>query len=284
MTTIFNLRGTFGYGMHGCGYYKGTKHANTYEGFKYWRSRGESFIEVDIARTLDGRYVALAHKMITRDLRRLEINDFSATDVFTHNWYMRQVLFCKSTNGLTPMDVKMIINELKEDKDLIVMFDLYGMWLQEETELFSKYLLQINDDERLFSRILVEAYNQDMINGINNASNGEIPIIYCVHEDSAGAHHQFLSASVLNMNNIYCISYPWSYHERYAGELEEFASNNFIIVSLSKDNRYAKKMQRGGVNIALVDNIYHKGDFLIKYPIYLAGRLKNLLVQKMLKT
>lgn len=285
MTSVYDLKGKFQYGMHGLGFFKGTKHANTYDGLQYWLSEGVKFMEVDVAPTIDGQYVALAHMMKHHDLLRLEISELGGSDVYTHSWFMRQKLFGQTTKGLRPLDIAMIVDELRKSEHLMVMFDLYGMWTFEETVLFTKNLLNIIDrDKDLVSRMLVEAYNQEMIDGIKKASNGEISIIYCIHEDSAGAHHQFMPASTLEEQEIRHISYPWTYVKQYPGELEEYAAKDFIIVSLSKDNRYAKEMQRRGVNIALVDNIYHTKDFIVKYPQYLMERVKNLLVQRRLRT
>lgn len=51
MITVEKLKGSKLYGMHGCGYYAGTVHANTFEGFEYWQRNGVKIIEVDISQT-----------------------------------------------------------------------------------------------------------------------------------------------------------------------------------------------------------------------------------------
>lgn len=269
MRTIFDLKGGFQVGMHGCGCYAGTVHSNTYDGFKYWLNKGIKVMEIDISNTSDGKYVALAHKMSPMYLRRLEICDYSEKNAFSHDWFMGMKLFPYSTKGLRPLDVEMILVEMLHDENLLIMFDLWGMWSFQEAKAFSSYLLsRTNDNNHLKNRMMIEAYNQNMILGIKEGAKGSIPIIYCVRDDSAGQNHTFMDVETLKSLGIKCVSYPWKYKDECPGEFEDFVSNEFVVVSVTKDASLKKKMQVGGGK-CYVDRCLQEKERVYKNPCIL---------------
>lgn len=285
MRTVNDLRNSFNIGVHGCGFYAGTQHSNTLEGFKYWQRKGIKIIEVDISITSDGKHVALAHKMMPTYLKRLEIYDFEDKNAYTHDWFMNQKLFRYSTKGLHPLDLKTIVDELSADEDLIVMFDLYCLWSEDDAYNFTQELMSyIGNRSNIRQRILIEAYCQNMIQGIRNASDTEIPIIYCVRDDTAGGHHQYFSPTELKRKGIVFLSYPYHYTERYPGEITQFASDSsFVLLSYCKDRRRVNDCKNlGGAKIVLVDFFAQKTDFIIQYPLYIVGRVKNRLIQSVI--
>ena len=284
MTSVYDLRGKFLYGMHGCGYYKGTKHANTYEGFKFWQSRGIKIMEVDISKTSDGEYVALAHKMTPEYLRRLEITKFDDNDAFTHSWFMNQKLFRYSTKGLHPMDLQLLVEEMASDEQLMVMFDLYGLWTSEETKQFTEKLnCIIGNNDLIQQRTVIEAYNKNMIDGIRSVADNAFPIIYCIRENSAVGNHEWLKPEQLKNQGISIISYPWHYSRLYEGEMGRYVAQEFLVFSYCADNEQIENCRLGGANIVLVDVLFTKSNRFYKYPIYLYGRLKNKIVQKLIR-
>lgn len=281
MRSVFDLKDNFRIGMHGCGYYAGSIHANTYEGFKYWQRKGVKIMEIDISKTIDGKYVALAHKMSPMYLHRLEICDYSDKNAFTCDWFLHQKLFRYSTfRGLHSMDVAQVILEMTEDHELIVMFDLYGLWSKDETFDFTCYLCDLaKQNPGLLCRTIVEAYNQDMIDGVKRAANESVPIIYCVRDDN-NKEHQWKSPSELLAQKIKIVSYPWRYMSVYPGEVTKFNKDNFILFSYCADNRDVEcAYQKQLVNVVLVDNVINQN----RRAIYVLRRLINRLVQKIIR-
>ena len=283
MRSVYDLKDGFHYGMHGCGYYAGTKYSNTYDGFKYWKSKGIKIIEVDMALTSDGKYVALSHKMDPECLRRLEIYDYSDKNAFSHAWFMDHKLFPYSTRGLKPLDLNLILEEMKHDEDLIIMMDLSGMWTEQETQHFANELMNlIGSDKYLINRIMVEAYNQGMIDGIKKGSNDLAPIIYCGRGSRKEGVYQFQTPQELLDQGIKIISYPQHFTYAHPGEIEGFMKKDFIVLSYILNEKWLSKME--GVNIALVDVLYTNGwDKFFMYPIYVFKRARCKIYQKVLR-
>ena len=124
--TVFDLKNGFQYAMHGNGAYKGLRQTNTLDALLYWYNKGVRVFEIDMARTDDNQYVAVAHDMKDKSLRRLEI--FNPPKYRTAEWFMQQKLFSVSTKGLKPLSLQSIVNILKEHQDMIIMLDLFGMF------------------------------------------------------------------------------------------------------------------------------------------------------------
>ena len=199
------------------------------------------------SQTTDGEFVALAHKMTPEYLRRLEIRSFDDKDVFTYGWFMRQKLFRYSSRGLHPLDLHSIIDEIRRNNDLIVMFDLCGLWSFEEAKNFtSKLNYYIGSDMHLIHQTLIEAYNQNMIDGIQAVKEARYPIIYCVRDNSTGGNHQWMSPDELAKQEIEFVSYPWHYAGLYDGEMKQYVDNNFTIFSYCADRRKVGECRLGG--------------------------------------
>jgi len=251
---VVDLKETFQYGMHGCGYYKGTYHANALEALNYWRERGVKVMEIDMAKTLDGGFVALAHLMNPHYLKKLEINPLkdNSEDKFSEAWFVRQKLCSKTTCGLTPMSLETICDLLDNDPDLIVMFDLWRMWDKEATFIFANKLKEFLKQEGAKDRCVIEIYNKNMLAGVRECDN-DLNVIYCVHTHKEPEYEDNVSPGILKEMGINIISYPWEYTRKYPGEIESYHKSGFTIFSLSEDNRYSRKMRKAGVNVNLVD-------------------------------
>lgn len=253
---IADLKNGFQYGMHGCGYFKGTEHVNAYESFKYWQSKGVKVMEIDMTQSLDGKYIALAHLMNERYLRMLEIlPPYRDTEYkkFTEEWFLNKKICQQTTDGLTPMNLSAIVNEMEKDPEIILMFDLWRMWSKEETQKFADELTKQSKDVQ--GRCVLEVYNKDMIEGIRIA-NPDLQIMYCVHGNREPEYDQNVNPSLLKELGIDIISYPWSFTKEFPGELEKYHQLGFTIFSLSTDNRYNAQMRKAGVNVNLVDTLY----------------------------
>lgn len=253
---VADLKHTFQYGMHGCGFYKGTNHVNSYEAMRYWRDYGVKVMEIDIAKTSDGKFVALAHLMNSHYLSMVEINSDgdSSYDKFSEKWFMSQRLCNITTDGLTPMNLDMIIRFMRDDPEVIIMFDLWRMWNRSDTYSFAEQLT-IKANEDIKSRCIIEVYNRSMLAGIREA-NPELNIIYCVHGPKADEFEENVTPIELKSLGIDIISFPWASTKDFPGELENYHNEGFTIFSLYRDNRLNRKMRRLGVNVNLVDRLY----------------------------
>jgi len=253
---IDGLKDSFQYGMHGCGSYKGTKHVNTLEALRYWRRRGVKVMEIDMAKTYDGGFVALAHLMNKHYLNLVEIDILDNPEELTENWFMSQKL-CKRTNrgGLTPMNLSMIVDLMRDDPELIVMFDLWRMWDSKDTRDFSMCFSKLASED-IKKRCVIEVYNKNMLAGIRETES-DLKVMYCVHGPQDPEFDENVSPDILKRLGINIISYPWLSAQEHPGELESYHNAGFIIFSLYKDNRYSKQMKSSGVNVNLVDNKYH---------------------------
>ena len=269
---IEELKNTFQFGMHGCGSYKGTYHVNSLEAFRYWMDKGVKVFEIDIAKTSDDRYVALAHKMNAHCLKSVEINPYrdNSKDKFTEEWFMRNKLCARTTSGLTPMNLDVILSEMTKNSEFVVMFDLWGLWDSDSTFSFSKQLIEKAPQE-IIDRCVLEVYNKEMLAGIRKSSP-QLQVMYCVHGSEAPEFDENVSPFILKELGVEIISFPWVCTKDYPGEIESYHKEGFTIFSLCQDCRQKKSMKNVGVNVSLVDTIhtpnYYLNAILNKFNIF----------------
>lgn len=263
------LKNGFHYGMHGCGFYKGVYHVNAYEPFKYWQQKGVQVMEIDIAKTNDGLFVALAHLMNNHYLNLVEIappprTDLSSENIFTEEWFMNQRLCTKTTKGLSPMNLPMIVNEMVSDSGLFIMFDLWKLWKKDDTRSFAQQLRTLFEKTDIIDmqdRCVIEVYNMDQLNEIRDVSK-QLNIMYCVHGPQDVNFDENVNPTLLKGLGVYTISFPWMCTKDFPGELEKYHQEGFTIFSLFKDNRYRSQMRKCGVNVNLVDTLYTPSNFI----------------------
>lgn len=255
---ISDLKGSFLYGMHGCGYYKRAAHTNAYDALKYWQGQGVKVMEIDISKTKDNNFVALAHLMNKHYLNLIEISypDNLADDTLTEEWFMKQKICAKTTGGMKPMNLNTIVHEMTINNDLFVMFDLWRMWEKQNTYDFAQKLKELLKKENLLKRCVLEVYNKDMLAGIRE-SEPDLPIIYCVHNDIREPQFdENVSPFILKKMGVEIISFPWSQTKYYPQEIEAYHKEGFTIFSLTRNNIGSKKLKKAGVNVNLVDILY----------------------------
>lgn len=262
---INDLRNGFQYGMHGCGYYKGVSHVNALESMKYWRTKGVNVMEIDICKTGDGKFVALAHLMNDYYLNRIEIApsiDYKIDNQrYTEGWFLGKKICENTTGGLTTMNLNMIVDELSLNPEMIVMFDLWRMWDKDDTKLFSNQLVELDKGRGVLDRCVIEVYNKEMLNGIKEAKK-RLNTMYCVHAPNDPKADENVTPYTLKEMGVNVISFPWESTFDHPMELETYHKEGFIIFSLYKDNRYYREMKKAGVNVNLVDVLYQPNSVL----------------------
>ena len=261
---VKELLGKYRYGMRAMGSIAGTYHTNTLEGYEHWKKKGIEFWETDVAVTSDNKYVMIGHFLDAETMQRLEIKELPPA--LTYDWYMKQKLFPKSTRGLTPLSIENIIEFAKEEPKSVYMLDMYPFSLNESyiaTKHFLKYLDEcIGDNKYLYKRIIVEAYNKEMITAIKEYPQIEyiqMSVSKYMENEKVTDINQFIEYAKDNGINV--ISYEWRYARRNIKHLEALKQCGFIFISRSITNLFeTRKKKRYGVNVALLD--YYVTNFL----------------------
>ncbi len=280
---ISELKGSYNYAMHGNGAYKGLRQTNTREAFEYWHKKGVKVFEIDFARTSDDKYVAIAHTVEDKSLRRLEILDLPPMEERTEEWFMAQKLFSISTGGLTPLSLNTCVDTARSNEDCVFVFDLFGFFTVDESKNFALALKDyIGSDNKLWERILLEAYNQEMCEGLaEGAPEGNI--IYCARYEYNDKEGGAVSPEWLLERNIRFVSYPWKYESLFKGEIEKYSSSGITVFSRTKFNTKNGKLKAAGVSVNLIAKRFDGIKILYQYPCYMLTYFKRFYVKKLVQ-
>lgn len=270
---VYDLKGNFTYAMHGCGAYQGILHSNSVDALEYWRRKGVKFFEIDVALASDGCHVAIAHGLSDDYLRHWEIYNAPQSENRTSSWFLTQRLCHLSSRGLRTMRVSDIIEWLKSDEEIIVMFDLYNLWSNAAGALAREIQSLISDCEYLWDRILIECYFQDQAEAVKLVSNS-INIIFCVNDKSA-QHYRVEQISIERLKELGVgyISYPWKYVNSEE-DIKKFVDAGFVVMSLVRSNFSSQKLKKAGVSIVNVDILFGRFSILWQLPSFLIGRIR----------
>lgn len=255
--SIDDLKNEFSYAMHGGGSLYGKLQTNSRDAFEKWRKEGNTIFEFDLAISDDDQIVAIAHHLNKRDLEKVEI--FEASERYTEAWFENKKLYSMTTQGMSPLTLKKIIDLMREDNQLIMMLDLYGMFSRAQSKLFAERLKEIIGEEiELYNRLLVEVYCKEMIEGIQSVAK-KANLIYGIDNGIAR-----INSDVVNRNkpsellkyDVHFVSYPLMYQKDNPSEMEEFRNNGFCIFSRTDNNVQHERLKKLGVSVNLVDNYY----------------------------
>lgn len=245
----------FQYAMHGLGAYKGLRQTNTLEALQYWYAKGVRIFEIDIAITDDNQYVAVAHTVDQKSMKRLEILEEPVQ--YDKSWFMSQKLFPLTTKGLTPLDFFSICDLLSKYSDMIFMIDIFGFFEKSQTAALLNSLSEVLTQKKfLKDRILVEAYNMDMAHVINERG---YQIIYCGrYEYDTDPIDIESRIRTLQSLNVKYVSYPWMYHDRFPGEIEQYVKSGINVFSRTKYNNKTAELKKSGVMVNIVACVFNK--------------------------
>lgn len=280
MNSVHQLKDSFQYAMHGCGAYKGLRQTNTKEAILHWYGKGVRVMEIDMASTSDGDYVAVAHHLDKKDLRRLEI--FNLPESRTKDWFMSQKLFSISTSGLTPLSLKSIVDLMKEKEDLIVMFDLFGLFSEQESKQFVEKLNAYIDDLCIWDRCLLETYNTSMIEGID-AARKDTNIIACVRYEDNINEKEAISPECLLSNGVKFVSYPWYIKALHPEEIMQYSKAGITVFSRTKSNRQSHQLIKEGVSVNIVANRFDHFLMPIQWALYMTTYVKRIYIKLLIK-
>ena len=274
-----DLNNNYQYAMHGLGAYKGLRQTNTQEAFAYWYQKGIRVFEIDFAKTADSRFVAIAHALDDWSLHRAEIFDLPKFEARTQAWFMKQKLFSVSTKGLTPISLESFIKLVDLHRDCIFMLDLFGLFDAESCACFAITLKHIIDVEtNLWNHLLLEVYNDEMVEGIRRGSP-EAQMIYCVRYEDNLDEGTTVDPKTLLAKKISFISYPWYCSRAHPGELESYAKRGFTVFSRTKYNTKDRKLSVAGVRVNIIAKRFDKWCFCIQYLLYMLSYLKRIFVK-----
>lgn len=276
--TVNDLYTGFHIGMHACGEMHGRRGTNCKEAFYAWYEKGVRFFEVDIAATVDGEFVAIAHGLTPKFLNKYQITDCKEEN--TSDWFLKQKLFPVSIGGgLTPMSLSDVLLLVKVHSDIVVMLDPCLMKLID----FQSMLSKVYDLSRAYgisteNKILIETYTPEMQSTLVNSSL-QCEGIYCVHDSRYDFDEKIVDK--LQDMNLHFVSYPWSVAVNEVELLKSIVQKGINVLSVFRDNLEAKKMKELGIRINLVS--YYYSSFIetaIKLPINYALRKFGYLYYK----
>ena len=276
---VFDLKGSYRHAMHGGGAFKGLRQTNTREAIVYWYGKGVRVFELDFAPTADGQFVAVAHSMDDRSLNRLEILELPSRGNRTASWFMGQKLFPVSTRGLNPVSLDTVADLLEKCPDCIFMLDLFGMFSFQECRVFTAALLErLPDAATMRNRILVEAYNRDMADGIQTAWQ-DANVIYCVRYEGNLDANETIPPEELLSRGIRFVSYPWYCTRKHPGELQSYSQAGITVFSRTKFNTLDNTLRDAGVSVDIVAVKFDGIGILWQFPLYMATYLKRMAVK-----
>lgn len=274
--TVFDLKDGFQYAMHGNGAYKGLRQTNTKDALLYWYNKGIRVFEIDMAKTDDDQYVAVAHDLKDKSLKRLEI--FNPPQNRTADWFMQQKLFSISTKGLKPLSLQSICDILKDHQDIIIMLDLFGMFSKDDSANFTQSLCEMVADRLTEKRLLLEAYNWEMVEGIKEKTD-KINIIYCARYEDNLQEKSTVSAEELIQKNVRFVSYPWYCSELHPGEIEAYAESGITVFSRTKYNTKDAMLQKAGVSVNIIAKRFDGWKIAYQLPAYMMTYIKRIMVK-----
>lgn len=274
--TVHELKGKFNYCMHGLGAFAGVRQTNTKEAFLRWYKKGVKVFEFDIGKTDDSKYVAVAHTVDEKSMRRMEV--FEKPDIYAYDWFMKQTLFSLSTKGLTPISLQNIVDMLSDYKDAVFMLDLFGMFAKEQILKFLEALtFCIGEKKELHERLLIEAYTTETVALISKSGYKGI---YCArYEYNTGENDVESVISFLKENDIFFISYPFMYTEMFPGEIEKYSKSGMTVFSRTKYNNKNKKLIESGVSVNIVSYVFEKKVCVFQYMRYMLACTRRLLAK-----
>lgn len=272
---VHDLKNSFQYAMHGNGAYKGLRQTNTLDAMLYWYGRGVHIFEIDMARTSDDRYVAVAHTVDRKSMIRLEIPE--EPRAYDYGWFMSQKLFPLTTGGLTPLSLESIVEFLEQHMDCVIMLDLFGFFTEQDIEHFLDALDPLVDGKpQLRDRLLLEAYNRTMSRAIFRRSDSYC-IIYCARYEGNQEKDGFVPVDDLLEYNISFVSYPWMYHKLYPSEIKAYVDAGFTVFSRTRYNFQDRLLKAEGVSVNIVAYRFDGLKIMVQWPLYMLSCIRRML-------
>ena len=250
------INGNIQYCMHACGFIYELMFTNSLESLQYWYKQGIKMFEIDIDDAGNGNYVA-CHDFVKATLEKMEIENIP--EECTYDWFRKQKLYKRTTEGLTPMTLEDIFQIMCDNQDIIIMIDpkIYsyegcGMLLRK----IGYYLEYFGIDGK---RIIFETYNEDMINATSK-HKGLVRYQHCIDDEmQMGSSEEIRKWSLdktidfLWKNDICIISYPWKLAVHNLERLKRLKDEGFFIFSKTRNDILAGMLSRAGVDVNIVD-------------------------------
>ena len=247
--------------MHGAGAYYGCTHTNSKEAFEYWYKKGIKVFEIDVG--IDENYnegIAFAHRLKRDgDWLHKEVNPRHVKAD-----YKTTAIYPESTRGLSIMSISEVFSYLRDDSEMLIMFDLWEGWDYELccklTRLISH---EIGNHLELWDRLLIEVYTNDMILAVKNVA----PAAHMIFGESA--YGEAITMNQLISSGISFVSFPRKMARRFFSKFQEYKNHCFTVFSYSSSNLGWKKWKKKGVDVSIIDNKYDNIFQIVRY-LYLS--------------
>lgn len=257
--------------MHACGEIYGRRASNCRESFYKWYKKGARFFEIDVATSIDGEFVCVAHGLTPKFLNKYQITN--CEENASSEWFLKQKLFPVTIRGgVTPMSLKDVLNLIKDHPDIVVMLDSCLMNLPDFEAMLTKIQNMCTSlGIKAKEKILVETYTPDMQKTLLK-SDLQCEGIYCVHD----SRYDFDTNKIIELlrdMDVHFVSYPWSFAVKEQDLLKRVVAKGINVLSVSRDNLDAAKMKALGIKINLVSFFYRSLlETIVKLPINCALR------------
>ncbi len=248
MRSVSQLKGAFSFAMHGAGAIYGCTHTNTKEAFRFWYDKGIKIFEIDVG--IDDNYedgIAFAHFMEREGdwLHKEVIPSRIKAD------YKSNAIYPRSTNGLSILLLSEVFSYLREDSDLLIMFDFWGGWNYDICCRLTQLIVnEVGNHPELWNRLLIEVYTKEMIQAVQEIA----PKANMIFGES------YLSNSVtieqIKLSGISYVSFPRDMARKNLSKFQGYVNQGFTIFSLSSSSFGWKKWMSKGINVSIVDIKY----------------------------
>ena len=254
--STLSISSEFQFCMHACGSIYNLMFTNTLEALEYWYNQGIKLFEVDISDAGNGKFVA-CHDFTKKTFEKMEIEELP--DQCTYEWFIKQKLFNKTTNGLTPLTLETIFQLLSKYKDVIFMIDPKVYSYDEVCSLLFAIKYFIDKFEIEGERIIFETYTKDMILATREYK-GVVQYQFCVEDERQDGDDDRIRKwelekliRFLKENDIWILSYPWKYAVESLHNLKKLRNENFLIFSRTKNDIISELLKQAGVNVNIID-------------------------------
>lgn len=200
--------------MHAGGAINGISYSNLKEALDYNYSRGKRYFEIDFSKTNDNRYVGL-HSWDGFLKKFFDVDPMLNKDGSKKAFGYDKFMSFEEVHGYTQMDVKLVMEWLKNHKDAYIVTDCKG----DNVDLLREIKQLYNGD---LSRVIVQIYDTKEYQAVKN----------------------------MGFNNIIFTLYRTDISEE---EIIKFANSNKLLAVTINEHRYkagyGKKIINSGINL-----------------------------------
>lgn len=235
---------------------KNITYTNTLEAFNHSIKKGSHLFELDLMLTSDKKVVAF-HNYSKSVYKKLKVKN----QTFTYEEFMSGKAFEKTNlQGLTPIDLKMLIDLVRKHPDTFWMPHFYFppcADAKNTEEILKQFIKEIGAEKELLNRM---TFGVNIKEELPILKKFNLPVIHCLIEDSKKKFNSVkANEDVLDFllkNNIKAVSIPARVAIKEPDLLRQLKQNKIKIYSFTVDSfTFAKKLFKLGVDVVGTNNL-----------------------------